>query len=283
MLPFVSCLCPTFHRPKLLRNALACFLAQDYPPDRRELIILDDGQDYGPAGPYDAAGRAEYLYATLNTRGPVRLLSARDRFASLPAKFNAAAAAANPAASILLVWEDDDIYLPHHIAAHVAALTSDAHRDQGAYFSKPRTVLSTYTGRLIEENAAGRFHASIGFTRKLFDRVAGWPATKRADFDQQFMKTLADNGVTVSPSDFGPPSYCFRYGSTTAANGPVNGYHGQHFMQSPDDEGWYDRVPHRPGKRDLPLFADFDEETRSVYFATNNAKHLPGTTHEPAA
>ena len=41
-LPFVSCLCPTYRRPKLLENSIACFLAQDYPADRRELIVLDD-------------------------------------------------------------------------------------------------------------------------------------------------------------------------------------------------------------------------------------------------
>lgn len=282
MLPFVSCLCPTFHRPKLLRNALACFLAQDYPPDRRELIILDDGNDYVTAGPDDAGGGAKFAYPYLTDRGTVGMMHARDRFPSLPAKFNALAAASSSGATVFCVWEDDDIYLPHHISAHVAALTSDAHRDQGAYFSKPRTVLSTYTGRLIEENAAGRFHASIAFTRKLFDRVAGWPATKRADFDQQFMKSLADNGVTVSPSDYGPPSYCFRYGSTTAANGPVNGYHGQHFMQSPDDKEWYNRVPHRPGNRNLNLYAEFDDETRAVYFKNNHVLPNPGNTIEPA-
>ena len=51
--PFLSCLCPTFRRPKLLANAIACFETQDYPPERRELIVLDDAAQYPtePSGP----------------------------------------------------------------------------------------------------------------------------------------------------------------------------------------------------------------------------------------
>lgn len=45
-LPFISCVCPTYKRPHMLRNSLACFLAQDYPKDRCELIILDDAGQY---------------------------------------------------------------------------------------------------------------------------------------------------------------------------------------------------------------------------------------------
>ena len=38
--PWVTCLCPTYGRFERLREALACFLAQDYP--NRRLIILND-------------------------------------------------------------------------------------------------------------------------------------------------------------------------------------------------------------------------------------------------
>ena len=41
-LPFVSCLCPTYRRPQMMANTIPCFITQDYPADRRELIILDD-------------------------------------------------------------------------------------------------------------------------------------------------------------------------------------------------------------------------------------------------
>lgn len=241
-LPFVSCLCPTFHRPKLLANALACYLAQDYPEARRELIILDDGNDF--KGGFSVNGASWLISST------------PDRFPSLPAKFNAIAAKADPESSIFMVWEDDDIYMSHHISAHVNALAT-----AGAEFSKPSTVLSTYPGHVVQENAAGRFHASIAMTRALFHRVGGWPLTKRADFDQQCMSAMAQAAGPVGfadPCQFAPPSYCFRYGSTRA-------YHGQHFMRSPDDEEWYDRVPRQPGNRDLVLYPEFDAETKAVY------------------
>ncbi|MFM7166643.1 MAG: hypothetical protein ACKO3T_15500 [Planctomycetaceae bacterium] len=41
-LPFVSCLCPTYRRPQMMGTTTLAFHSQDYPEDRRELIILDD-------------------------------------------------------------------------------------------------------------------------------------------------------------------------------------------------------------------------------------------------
>jgi hypothetical protein len=142
VMPFVSCLCPTYRRPELLANAVACFLAQDYPPDRRELVILDDaGQFKSQAG------------------NGWELLSMPRRFQSLPEKYNAIAGLAK--GDIFVVWEDDDIYLPQHLSQHVAALS------QGN-FSKPSRIFSLYTGELREENAGGLFHGSIAFTRNIF-------------------------------------------------------------------------------------------------------------------
>lgn len=40
-LPFVSCLMPTYGRSQLCAEAVACYELQDYPLDRRELVILN--------------------------------------------------------------------------------------------------------------------------------------------------------------------------------------------------------------------------------------------------
>jgi len=208
-LPFVSCLCPTYLRPKLLENSIACFLAQVYPADRRELVILDDA---GQIAPQQGDGW--------------EVISTSRRFRSLPEKFNALAGLAH--GDVLVVWEDDDIYLPWHISAHAEALA-----DGG--FSKPSRVLSLYTGELREEDAEGRFHASIAFTRDTLDTAGGWPLTKRGDFDQAFLQRLARAGTTVDPCRTYPPSYVFRWGST-------HSYHGQGLMQGPNDVDWYERV-----------------------------------------
>jgi hypothetical protein len=207
-LPLVSCLCPTYRRPKLLENSIACFLAQDYPADRRELIALDD------------AGELEN-----QTGDGWQIISITRRFRSLPEKFNALAGLAR--GEILVVWEDDDIYLPHHISSHVVAMS-------GYLWSKPSRVLSDYTGEMQEEDATGRFHASLAFTRHAIEQVAGWPLTMRGDFDQQLIARLNGLGSPADPCSVGNPSYVFRWGSTGA-------YHGQALMRGPEDEEWYTR------------------------------------------
>jgi hypothetical protein len=71
---------------------------------------------------------------------------------------------------ILVVWEDDDIYLPHQISSHVTAM-------EGNLWSKPSKVLSDYSGQIQEEDATGRFHASIALSRQGFVQCGSWPLT----------------------------------------------------------------------------------------------------------
>jgi hypothetical protein len=190
----------------LLENSIACFLAQDYPAERREMIILDD------------AGELQS-----QTGEGWQIISIARRFRSLPEKFNALAGLAQ--GDILVVWEDDDIYLPHHISSHVAAMA-------GHLWSKPSRVLSDYTGQVEQEDATGRFHASLAVTRQAIEQVGGWPLTLRGDFDQQLIARFRELGPAGDPCVLTSPSYVFRWGSTGA-------YHGQALMQSPEDERWY--------------------------------------------
>ena len=43
--PFVSICTPTFNRRPFIKYMIKCFMAQDYPKDRMEWIIIDDGTD----------------------------------------------------------------------------------------------------------------------------------------------------------------------------------------------------------------------------------------------
>ena len=43
--PFVSVCTPTFNRRPFINAMIACFNNQDYPQDRMEWIIIDDGTD----------------------------------------------------------------------------------------------------------------------------------------------------------------------------------------------------------------------------------------------
>ncbi|GAG47802.1 unnamed protein product, partial [marine sediment metagenome] len=135
-LPFMTCLCPTYKRPSFLRNALACYLAQDYPEDRRQLIIFDDVPQHHCQG-----GESWHLWPQVK------------RFDSLPKKFDAMVRIA-PAADVFVVWEDDDYYLPSHLSeiAEVYCL------DMPQYFVS-EDIWSTYgepQGQAHREGAAGR-------------------------------------------------------------------------------------------------------------------------------
>ena len=232
--PFISCLCPTWRRPDLLANAIACFEAQDYPADRCELIILDDAGQLREVSceflPYDDR-RWE-------------IVSVFRRFNSLPEKYNALAGMAK--GDVLAVWEDDDIYLPHH-------LSLIAEKIKGRGWTKPNCVRSLYTGHSEIEAADGRFHASIALTREMFVRAGGWPITTDLVFDQQMFARLAVLGDGIY--DTNDPSYVFRWGSTGS-------YHGQGL-----GDDWWKKAANQGDMRGGPIIVEpkFDEETESVY------------------
>lgn len=236
----ISALCPTFRRPELLANSVALWERQYlFGGDRAELVILDDGGTFA------------------DQRGPNwRIVSVGHRYENLPAKYNALAALASPDSDAFLVWEDDDQYLPGYVAAHLDCL-------RRCELSKPRFVLSDYLGALKSERADGRFHSTLGFRRELFERVGGWPATRRADFDQQFIGRLeAAARTTGDPFSFAPictSPYVYRWHTGQP--------HGQSTMRSPDDETWYDRaatlLSETPGGK--VLLPRLDARTRDLF------------------
>lgn len=243
-LPFISCLCPTFRRPRLLQNAIACFLEQDYPQDRRELIILDDD---------DAYENLEYK----TPKGNYRVVSHGRAYSSLTEKYNALAGIAE--GDVFAVWEDDDVYLPWHLTSNVRCMGSSI---SIPWVSKSSMVYSTYGNKLQTEKATGRFHASLVFNRIAFEKVGGWPDTKRADFDQMFIQSFLRNVSVCDPTESGAmPSYCFMWEQSRE-------YHGQSFMRSPEDEEWFSRGRDIiPVPTDCPryLYSNFTPESAAVY------------------
>ena len=210
MMPKIAVITPTYLRPRLLENCIACFQRQDYPRDKYFHIVLDD------AGQYEPQEGEGYI-----------LLSTDRRFPSLPEKFNALLQMTS-GYDIVVIAEDDDFYATHHLAVCSQML---AH---GKHWAKPSKVWSTYPGHPVIENASGRFHASMAFAREWFIDLGGWVESRRGDFDQQLIQKLTAIEEPFDPCILGNPSYVFRWGST-------GDYHGQSFMNSPADEGWYSR------------------------------------------
>jgi len=232
-LPRVACLCPTYRRPpRLLANAIACFERQDYPADRRRLFVLDD------AGELEPVCGADWSIATTRTR-----------YSTLPAKYNALvglvdSSRATPErweADILVVWEDDDIYLPWHIRSMVGAMYAPVapRYKHGRAWAHPSRVWSLHGGRLHQETATGRFHAALAMRLETLAAIGGWPDTPRADFDQQLLAKLRrECGPPADPCSAAPPAYVFRWASTAS-------YHGQAWMRSSADTAWYRSAPSR--------------------------------------
>lgn len=196
----IACLCPTWGRPHLLPNSLACFLAQNHPHKR--LLILDDGDQVTPQ-----QGHNWQVWSTAT------------RYPDLPSKYAALIAHAGDWPDAYAVWDDDDIYFPHHLSAAAQLLPSHP-------WTHPTHVLSDGSGRLEMERTGGNLHGSIVIRRDALETLGGWLQTPRADFDLQQIGRLTALGAPGRPEPC--PSYMFRWASTGAR-------HYQNYVRSPAD------------------------------------------------
>lgn len=103
MKPFVSVLTPTYNRRKFIPSLIQCYRSQDYPKDRMEWIILDDGQE-----------QSKDLFDMLATDIP------NIRYIQLPKKENIGVKRnlLNELAKgdILVSMDDDDWYHPERVS-----------------------------------------------------------------------------------------------------------------------------------------------------------------------
>ena len=117
-LPSVTCLCPTYARFERLRDAVACFLLQDYAGEKR-LIILNDAPEPVALGAAVAG---------------VRVINAPSRYPTLGDKRQALLRMATT--PLVAHWDDDDLYLPWHLSACVRTLLAHP----AARCAKPETA-----------------------------------------------------------------------------------------------------------------------------------------------
>jgi hypothetical protein len=179
-----------------LAHALQSFLLQDYPADRCELIILDDANQY--------VGQSHI------EPKPWTLISCTTRFRTMGEKRNASAAFVSPDADALVPWDDDDIYLPHTLRAHAAALAN-------APWSRPSEVFCELNKSKVlkQKPTGGLFHAAWAFRVDAFKQVHGYPWIQSGQ-DQGLGNRMKVAGIkTCDPitEDFGP-FFVARWGST---------------------------------------------------------------------
>lgn len=184
----LAAICCTYKRPKLLAEAIECFLRQDYPAELREMIVLDD------AGQYEN-----------QTGDGWRLVSSPVRFRTLGEKRNASAALVSPDVEAYCVWDDDDIYLSWHMSAAAKAL-----RD--ADYSIPSTVLIDRRDHLERKSNRSLFHGAWAFRREAFERIRGYPFIQSGQ-DQGLLHRFKNQKLRkVDQLRFDArPSYIYRW------------------------------------------------------------------------
>lgn len=192
MLKFAA-ICCTYKRPNQLAEAVECFRRQDYPANRRELIVVDDAGQYSADALSGIAG--------------VKLITTRHRFRTLGEKRNASAAYASPDVDAYCVWDDDDIYLPWHISAAAAALAD-------ADYTIPTEIYEDTPKQLNRKKNQYLFHGAWSFLRTAFERVHGYPFTQSGQ-DQGFLQRIKSAKLRrADPIQFNPrPSYVYRWGT----------------------------------------------------------------------
>ena len=149
--PFVSVCTPTFNRRPFINAMISCFNHQDYPQDRMEWIIIDDGSD--PVEDLVASHpRVKYFkYDTKMTLGMKRnLLHEKSR------------------GEILVYMDDDDYYPPQRVSHAVHMLTT--HPDALCAGSSEIYIYFKHIGQMKRFGPYGPNHATAGtfaFKRKL--------------------------------------------------------------------------------------------------------------------
>ena len=149
--PFVSVCTPTFNRRPFIHAMISCFNAQDYPHDRMEWIIIDDGTD--PVEDLVASHpRVKYFkYDTKMTLGAKRnLLHEKSR------------------GEILVYMDDDDYYPPKRVSHAVEMLVS--HPDALCAGSSEIYIYFKHIKQMKRFGPYGPNHATAGtfaFKRKL--------------------------------------------------------------------------------------------------------------------
>lgn len=137
------------------------------------------------------------------------LFSEKEREPSVAHKYNQLGKAA--VGQVLVVWEDDDVYLPWHLQS-----IADAYLRGGDWF-RSKQVYTTYgkkAGEVNQEKAefSGgdwrfRFHGGWAYTSEVFNEAKGYPTDGAVSFDTLFGDRLAAVGETEYIPN---PGYVYR-------------------------------------------------------------------------
>jgi hypothetical protein len=142
-LPFVSVCTPTFNRRPFIEMMIACFDSQDYPKDRMEWIIIDDGTDSVEDLVASHPNVKYFRYTTKMTLGKKRNIM-HDKTKG----------------DIIVYMDDDDYYPPERVSHAVNMLTT--HPTALCAGSSEMYIYFNDRKRMVQFGPYGKDHATAG-------------------------------------------------------------------------------------------------------------------------
>lgn len=154
--PFVSVCTPTFNRRPFIENAIKCYKNQDYPKNRMEWVVIDDGTDC-VRDLFDNAGIVNLKYFYVDKMH----LGAKRNFMHTKSK-----------GSIIVYMDDDDYYPPDRVSHAVETLTNNP----DALCAGSSEIYIYFKGlkRMVQFGPYGPNHATAGtfaFRKRLLDKT----------------------------------------------------------------------------------------------------------------
>lgn len=143
--PFVSVCTPTFNRRPFLSTLFQCFLNQDYPHDRMEWIIVDDGTD-SIQDVIDTSNIPQIRYFRQDAKMP---LGEKRNFMHSKAK-----------GTIIVYMDDDDYYPPERVSHAVDTLTNN--KDVLCAGASEIYIYFKHIQKMYQSGPYGPNHATAG-------------------------------------------------------------------------------------------------------------------------
>lgn len=181
-IPFVSICTPTFNRRPFIPFAIDNYLSQDYPREKLEWIIIDDGNDKVGDLLTDISGVRYFSYDEKMTLGKKRNLM-HDKSKG----------------DIIVYMDDDDYYPPERVSHAVSMLTKNKH----ALCSGSSRLHIWYNefNKVYEFGPYGKNHATAGtfaFKRELLLQTRYNEEASLAE-EKEFLKNYTIPFVQLDP------------------------------------------------------------------------------------
>jgi glycosyltransferase involved in cell wall biosynthesis len=193
--PHVSVVVPTYRRPAMLTACLDALCHQQYPVDRYEIVICDDGPDDATracvqriADAQAARGLAVRYVPVIHTQGPAGARNAGWRLARAP---------------LIAFTDDDTVPDPHWLSAGVAALAQGAAAAAGKIVvplpPQPTDYEADASGLERAEFATANAFVVRGFLTKTGGFDERFTSAWREDSDMQFTLIRAGAEIVRAP------------------------------------------------------------------------------------